>query len=443
LIVANILTATGRRLFWPVPRWRAVQEKLFLRHVAHAGRTEFYRRRLAGEKIRRLADITALPLSDKHQLSAAGEAAFGCSPQEIREWVTTSGTMGKPLRVPLTKGDLNRLAENEAAALGIAGLAAGDNLIIAVGMDRLFVAGLAYWLGAQRLGAACWRVGTPHVAQPELLCSLLDAGRRNFLITVPSLLVHCPPPADRRVYHALAAIIGIGEPLRAADGSANALAKRLATNFGVPVLSTYASTETCATFAEGPVCRGGHLNPALAVVEIIDAQGRPIDAGRVGEVVITPLGVEGLPLLRFRTGDMAALYTEPCPCGRTTPRLGPIVGRREQLLKVRGASLFPAAIFDVLHSLPEIRDYVVVVRRRHELSDVVTIHVQWERDAQAGRERLQQKARAWLKISPRIVSASALELKALRLSSGSRKPPKFLDLRPTTSAEDRRAAASR
>ncbi len=431
----------GEPLFWPIRRWRALQEKRFLVHVANAARTDFYQRRIYPGRMKSLADVTLLPLTDKHQLALAGAAAFGCRRADIREWVSTSGTTGKPLCVPLTQSDLHRLAENEAVALHIAGLRADDTLIIAVAMDRLFVAGLAYWLGAQRLGAACMRVGPAFVSQRELLCSLLAGHPRNFVITVPSLLVDCERPADQRAFRNLAAIIGIAEPLRSADLTPNSLAQRLSAIFTAPLLGTYASTETCTTFAEGPQCRGGHLNPSLAVAEIIDERGLPAAPGSPGEVVVTPLGVRGMPLVRFRTGDIAALYTEPCPCGRTTPRLGPILGRRQQLLKVRGTSLFPAAIFDLLNSMPEVRDYAIVARRAHDLSDLLTLHVCLRDGKARTRQRLEQRARAILKVTPRIVYAPAVEIRTLQTQANPRKPSKFVDLRSVGSEQTARERA--
>src|SRR5262245_60065043 len=134
-------------------------------------------------------------------------------------------------------------------------------------------------------------------------------------------------------------------------------------------MSTYASTETCTTFAEGPLCKGGHLNPELAIVEVLDDLDRPVKSGQPGEVVITPLGVQGMPLIRFRTGDIAALLTAKCPCGRTTPRLGPIVGRRQHLLKYRGTSIYPNSIIEALRAIPAVRDCVLIAEAHDPLSD--------------------------------------------------------------------------
>jgi phenylacetate-CoA ligase len=419
----------GGHLFWPIKRWRALQLKALNQHIRHARTSELYQGRIPNSA-RSLRHLAEFPLTTKDDLAAAGAAAFACRPQAVREWVTTSGTTGKPLRVPLTAKDLDRLAENEAVALNIAGLNRGDTLILALALDRMFVAGLAYWLGAQKLRAACIRAGAAYAAQLEVLQSLLDRDRRNYVITVPSLLAGaCGDfPGDNKPSR-IQAVIGIGEPLRSAAGVPNSLAMRLTETLHTPVLSTYACTETCCTFAEGPACIGGHLNPTLAVVEIMDQHGAPVAEGTLGEVVITPLGVQAMPLIRFRTGDMAALYTDPCPCGRTTPRLGPIVGRKQQLLKVRGSSLFPSAIFDCLNGLDVVKDYAIIAQSEHALSDRLELHVCLSRNSAASQDRVVQCVRALLKVQPRIIFDNMTKIRQLQNSDNPRKPTRFIDRR--------------
>lgn len=408
--------------------------------------------------------LTQLPLTTKSQLAHAGPDAWAVPPDQVAEWVCTSGTAGRPLDVPLTAADLDRLAENEAAALELAGVRPGDLFILAVGMDRLFVAGLAYWLGARRLGAACVRVGPQLGAQRGLLRDLLarmpPGTGRTFVIAVPSFLLTL---GSADLAGRLEGIIAIGEPIRSPGGDGapgltghaggyNPLGARLHDLFHCPILSTYATTETCTTFAEGPLCHGGHLNPALAIVECLDEAGAPVPEGRVGEIVVTPLGVEGLPLLRFRTGDMAALHTGPCACGRTTPRVGPIVGRRGQLLKFKGTSIYPGAIVEALRAHPAVSDCLVVATQAHTLSDQLTVCIVLRPDAcegsssgaagggevgGAGAERpraavhaqIESALRVLLRATPEIRYISSAALREMQVAAGSRKLPRFIDRR--------------
>ena len=152
------------------------------------------------------------------------------------------------------------------------------------------------------------------------------------------------------------------------------------------VLGTYASTEMATSFTECAQGRGGgHVLPDLIAVEILNEAGEPVPPGQPGEVVATPLQVTGMPLLRLSTGDIAALLTDPCPCGRKTYRLGPVLGRKAQMLKVRGTTLYPPAIFAALQSLEGIRNYCLDVYQDHELSDRVRVAVGLEDGAASDR----------------------------------------------------------
>ncbi len=425
--VAAVRWFAGEHLFWDAPRWQALQSQELAAHLAHARTSPLYRDAL--HTIDPATPLCDLPLTTKDQLASAGDSLYACDRTEVREWVCTSGTAGKPLHVPLTASDLHRLAANEAVALSIAGVRPGAAFLLAVGMDRLFVAGLAYWLGAQQLGAACIRIGPQQITQPDAIAELLARTGPGHIIAVPSFLGSID--GLDRLRPQVNGIIAIGEPIRSPSLDYNPLGQRIAATFAATVMSTYAATETCATFAEGPLCKGGHLNPQMAAVEILDDAGNSLPPGAIGEVVITPLGVQGLPLLRFRTGDLAALYTDPCPCGRTTPRLGPIVARKHQLLKIRGTSVYPQSIVDALRAFTEVADYAIVAEQLDDLSDAVTIHLHLHStgDTPENRAAIDQRLRALLRVSPKLEFCTDQSLRRLHLTGGSRKPQHFIDRR--------------
>ena len=419
----------GAHLFSPPEQWRDLQRRSLVEHLRKAARSPLYDNATLSDIAREIefsqnfeAAFQKLPFTTKDDLARAANSAWVSPPHEVAEWVCTSGTMGKPLDIPLTAADLDRLAENEAVALSSAGIQKGDLLILAVGMERLFVAGLAYWLGAQKLGATCVRAGPQIAADPQLLSDLLarfPTPNRTFLIAVPSFLTSVDPPPT-----AIAGIIAIGEPIRQRDLEYNTLGRRLAARFSCPIMSTYALTETCTTFAEGPSCRGGHLNPALAILELSD----PNPEG-IGEVVITPLGVQGMPLIRFRTGDIATLHTDPCPCGRTTPRLGPILGRKQHLLKVRGTSLYPTAIVETVRAIEGVLDCVVIADRAGtDLSDCVTVCVQLSETAPRDPAMIEKRLQATLRVTPEVRIVTEAEWRSLS-TSPTRKTRRFIDRR--------------
>ena len=127
-------------------------------------------------------------------------------------------------------------------------------------------------------------------------------------------------------------IIGIGEGLRDANLNLNLLGTSIKNRWDVDLFATYSSTEMSATFAECPYGCGGHVHPELIIVEIIGENDQPVPDGTPGEIVVTTLGVEGMPLLRFRTGDIAARIPGQCACGRNSYRLTPLVGRKNNMI---------------------------------------------------------------------------------------------------------------
>ena len=161
-------------------------------------------------------------------------------------------------------------------------------------------------------------------------------------------------------------------------------------------------------------------------MEILDDEGKKLPDGEIGEVVVTPMRITGMPLVRFRTGDISFLMREPCACGRYSPRLGPILGRRAQMLKCRGTTLYPRVLNSVLDVAPEVAEYYVVASGE-DLSDQLEVVVAL-REPGSSTEALaaRLKARCRLNIPIREVS---LEEARKQIFSVSRKPIRFLDLR--------------
>ena len=230
-------------------------------------------------------------------------------------------------------------------------------------------------------------------------------------------------------------LICIGEPVRDMDLSLSALGRRLHEVWAAQVLGTYASTEMATSFTECAAGRGGgHILPDLIAVEILDEAGRPVPPGEPGEVVATPLQVTGMPLLRLSTGDIATLLTDPCPCGRHTWRLGPVRGRKAQMLKVRGTTLYPTDIFAALQSLEGIRNYCLEVHQDHELSDRVRVMVGLEEGARLTEREISDRIRGRVRVKLEVVLAPADEIRQRTLVEGRRKPVLLFDYRASEKA---------
>jgi phenylacetate-CoA ligase len=228
-------------------------------------------------------------------------------------------------------------------------------------------------------------------------------------------------------------IIGIGEGLREQDFSLNLLGKRIKEKWDVELFATYSSTEMGATFSECPHACGGHVHPELIIVEIIGEDNMPVPDGEVGEIVVTTLGVEGMPLLRFRTGDMAAKRVEPCACGRNSYRLTPLVGRKNNMIKLKGTTLYPPALNDVLDNADYIENYVVEVRDSAAGTDDVVVKIGLKADVTTPEatiiKELKDRFRSRIRVAPVVEVHPVEEIQRINFPAKSRKPIKFIDLR--------------
>jgi phenylacetate-CoA ligase len=297
-------------------------------------------------------------------------------------------------------------------------------------MDRCFVAGLAYQMGLRQLGAAVIRSGANTLTSQ---CDLIRQLSPTVLVGVPTFLRKLGrflgenglDPAATSVR----SLVGIGEPLRDADLSPLPLAVDLENLWGAPAYSTYASSEAVTTFCECTSRRGGHLNPELAIVEIVDAAGRRLPGGEHGEVVLTPLQCEGMPLVRFRTGDTSFLIEEPCSCGRITPRLGPILGRQSQMIKTKGTTVYPLSVLAALDSMPGISEYCVVVTSEDRLSDHLTVHAAVSPGHGCSAESIAEHLQSRLRVKTSVVIKTEAEIAREVFAPESRKANRFLDRR--------------
>jgi phenylacetate-CoA ligase len=416
---------------------RAVQEARLQQLMAHVGQhSPFYRRLFATHgidagSIRRLEDLQQLPRTSKDDLQQYNWD-FLCAPRgAVAEYMSTSGTLGKPVTLALTAADRTRLAYNEYISFCCADGTPDDTYQLMLTLDRQFMAGIAYYEGIRQLGAAVVRVGP---GLPAMQWETIERIRPTVLVGVPSFIVklleyaqtHGIDPTQTSVKK----VICIGESLRTESFALNTLGQKIRDGWDVVLYSTYASTEMQTAFTECGAGQGGHHHPELLVVEMLDDAGRPVPEGTPGEVTITTLGVEGMPLVRYRTGDLATAHTAPCSCGRTTLRLGPIVGRRQHMIKLKGTTVYPPGIFELLNQVPAIQDYVVEVITGGLGTDELRLHVLVkETQQEETMQRLPAMFQATLRVVPDIRFVTAAALEQLQFGKLDRKVRRFLDHR--------------
>ncbi len=414
----------------------SMQQQKLRELMLYLGRNSPYYRELFSlhnirpEEIKTLADMNRIPVTNKENLQDRTED-FLCVPRnQIIEYTSTSGTLGTPVTIALTENDLQRLAENEEASFACADGSAADIYQLMLTLDRQFMAGIAYYSGIRRLGAGLIRVG-PGV--PSLQWETILRLKPTAIVAVPSFLVKLIQFAHEHAIDinstTVRKAVCIGENIRNTDFSLNVLGKKITESWNIRLYSTYASTEMQTAFTECREGRGGHHQPGLLILELLDENDRQVSSGQAGEVTISTLGVEGMPLLRYKTGDICISYEEPCSCGRTSLRLSPVIGRKKQMIKFKGTTLFAPALFDLLNGMEEIRDFVAEIYSNEIGTDEVLLHLLPRTKSQESDHTIRAYLQAKLRVSPRIKYITAEEMQKMQFPDSGRKQVKFIDRR--------------
>ncbi len=409
-----------------------VQGKLLKEHLHYlVSNSPYYRRTLSGLDINKvnLENLCELPLTDKSAFEKYNDELLAVPASKIIDIVLSSGTTGKPTKIMYTENDLQRLAYNEEISFAGCGVTSEDVVLLTCTMDRCFIAGLAYFLGIRNLGAAVVRNGLSSFASH---LEIIQRMNPTVIVGVPSFLRKLGLFFKSKDLNpqttSVARLVCIAEPTRAKDLSLLKMGEDLENLWGAKVFSTYASSEIITTFCECTAQKGGHLHPELAIVEIVNDKGEVLPPGEEGEVVVTPLFVEGMPLLRFKTGDVSFLADEPCNCGRSSSRLGPILGRKKQMIKYRGTTLYPQAICSVLDEISEVNEYYITVTTDFDLSDAVKVYVSVNNDSCSAR-KIMNTFQAHLRVIPEVSISSEEDIRKHVYAGNSRKLIRFIDMR--------------
>jgi phenylacetate-CoA ligase len=373
-----------------------------------------------------LENWSTLPFTTKDDLCKQNEAFCAIPRTKIADLSTTSGTSGEAVTIYQSKNDLARLAQNEARSFQLAGLKKGDLIQLMTTMDRQFMAGLAYFLGAQEAEMGLIRTGP---GLPELQLDSILKNKPNAIIAVPSFILTLIQHASEKNIDLNATsverIICIGEAIRDEELNPNRLAEAITSKWNVALFSTYASTEMATAFTECSAQNGCHLNEDLLYLELLDEHGNAVEDNTIGEIVITTIGIEGTPLLRYKTGDLAKKYSAPCTCGRKSLRLGPILGRKNQLIKYKGTSIYPQGIFDVLDQTNFVQQYHVLVQKDSLDNDQLIILLDDKLEGNSELVRLKAHFQANLKVVPVFEFHPLEQIQQYIYQKNKRKPQKI------------------
>jgi phenylacetate-CoA ligase len=334
---------------------------------------DLVRRTPLGDRIGSASELQDLPFTVKDDLREHYPLGLVTVPRgTLRRIHASSGSRGRPTVVAYTHNDLEVWTEVMARSMTMAGVKPGMVVHNAYGYG-LFTGGLGFHQGAERIGALTIPVSGGVTARQALLLKDLQG---QVLCSTPSYALHIAQALEEAGISTDELALEIG--MFGAEPWTEAMREQLQHELGLKALNIYGLSEIVGpgVAAECPEARDGlHVQEDHFLVEVVDPQtGAPQPDGRDGELVFTTLTKEALPLLRYRTGDIASLTRETCACGRTFARMSAVKGRRDDMLIVRGVNLYPSQIEHVLLSQPGIAPHYQLVVERPEQLDEITIH---------------------------------------------------------------------
>ncbi|OEY72433.1 phenylacetate--CoA ligase family protein [Salegentibacter salarius] len=397
-----------------------------------AANSPFYKKRFTDckidiEVIQSYEEYRKIPITTKEDLQNYNQEFIAVRKDEIIDYVTTSGTLGNPVSFALNDSDLDRLAENERQSFEMVGVRKSSVVQLTTTLDRRFMAGMAYFLGLRKLGAGIVRTGS---GLPGLQWESIERFQPDILVAVPSFLLKMIDFARQNGIDykssSIKVAVCIGEPLRNPDFSLNSLGQKIKELWDIELFSTYASTEMGTAFTECEFHKGNHSLPDLIFPEVLDENQNPVEPGEIGELVVTPLQTQTMPLVRFATGDMVKFYGENCDCGRKSIRISTPVGRKKQMIKLRGTTLYPQQIINLLTAFQSLKIFVIEASLNENQTDEILIRIP---NDFAETSKLQEHLQAGLKVKVSLEKTSVEKIEKMKFPQESRKPKLFHDFR--------------
>ena len=383
------MTTTLNHHIWD-PQWECADRDTLRRQqlarlqetVAYAyDRVPYYKARLdaAGvtpSDIRTLDDVRLIPCTTKkdfHETYPFG--LFAVPPQELVRIHSSSGTTGKPTVVGYTRKDLDTWVELVARMVTQAGVTDRDIAQISFGYG-MFTGGFGLHYGLERVGATVVPVSSGNTDRQ--LMFMVDF-QSTALISTPSYAAYIAEQVKERGLK-LGTDVHLKWGLFGAEPWTEGMRVRIQEMLGVSATDNYGMSELCGPGFSGecePAKAGMHIAEDLFLWELLDPlTGEPVQEGETGELVVTPLWKEALPVLRYRTRDLTTITTQPCKCGRTSARMSRVTGRTDDMLIIRGVNVFPTQIEHVLMETEGTSAHYLIVVTREGVLDTLEVWVE-------------------------------------------------------------------
>ena len=353
------------------------------------------------QDIKTLEDLAKLPFTTKQDMRDTYPfGLFAVEQEELVRIHASSGTTGKPTVVGYTRGDLDTWTDCVSRIACMGGATHKDISQICFGYG-MFTGALGLHYGLENIGATIVPSST---GNSEKQIMYMQDFKTSLLVATPSYALRLAEVArsmgldPKTDLHIKTALVG-------SELLTDAMREEMHAVWGreVNITSNYGMSELMGPGVSGECLEhtGMHINEDYFLPEIIDSvTGEVLPAGEKGELVITCIKKEGLPLIRYRTKDITRLFYEPCACGRTTCRMENLSGRSDDMLKIRGVNVFPGQIEEVVLSIPELGPHYEIIVEREGYSDMLTVRVELnkETDSFAELQRIEKATRNKLKV---------------------------------------------
>ncbi len=366
----------------PQAEIKQLQLKLFNRQLKRANKAKAYQNKLP-QSITDLSEIKNISFTTKDDLRKSGKFGYLAIPEEeIARFNSTSGTTGEPVMVYFSKSDIENIAQRSARNHFMAGIRKGDILQI-ISSSNLFIGGWCFSGGSFELGASVLQTGPGNTKRQ---IKFLKEMKSKFIFSTSGYFLHLLNSLsndDMKEIALKGAIIG-------AEPTSMEAKKIVAEKYHLDLYDIYGFTEVGGPFAQD--ChfhKGLHVPEDSFYIEIIDPEsGEVLPDGEYGELVVTPLQQEAMPLIRYRTRDITRIIPHECGCGRTHRLIEPVSHRIDDMMIINGVNIFPSQIEECIYKhLSDTTNYLIRIKESEGLKKMI-IDIETPKDILADIDKL-------------------------------------------------------